>query len=160
MKKFILVLFLLSAALPLFSQTRVAILPFQNMDGNIDYNVLCYDLQESLTNALIEADDSGKEYYIVPADSVEMVLSELNLDPSNPQFKSDLWKAVQMLNIKKVVVGTFNKQSDKFLINTYIYDVKMRMAYPNNQAKDIFKTREEILEAIPEIVAAIQPGLK
>jgi hypothetical protein len=34
------------------------------------------------------------------------------------------------------------------------------MAYPNNQAKDIFKTREEILEAIPEIVAAIQPGLK
>lgn len=160
MKKFILVLFLLSAALPLFSQTRVAILPFQNMDGNIDYNVLCYDLQESLTNALIEADDSGKEYYVVPADSVEMVLSELNLDPSNPQFKSDLWKAVQMLNIKKVVVGTFNKQSDKFLINTYIYDVKMRMAYPNNQAKDIFKTREQILEAIPEIVAAIQPGLK
>lgn len=160
MKKFILVLFLLSAALPLFSQTRVAILPFQNMDGNIDYNVLCYDLQESLTNALIEADDSGKEYYVVPADSVEMVLSELNLDPSNPQFKSDLWKAVQMLNIKKVVVGTFNKQSDKFLINTYIYDVKMRMAYPNNQAKDIFKTREQILEAIPEIVAAIQTGLK
>lgn len=160
MKKFILVLFLVIATTPLFSQTRVAVLPFQNMDGNIDYNVLCYDLQEALTSALIDADASGEEYYIVPADSVEMVLSELNLDPSNPQYKSDMWKAVQMLKIKKVVVGTFNKQSDKFLINTYIYDVKMRMAYPNNQAKDIFKTREQILEAIPEIVAAIQPGLK
>ncbi|PKL78524.1 MAG: hypothetical protein CVV25_11220 [Ignavibacteriae bacterium HGW-Ignavibacteriae-4] len=160
MKKIILVLSLLIAATSLFAQTRVAVLPFQNMDGNIDYNILCYDLQESLTTALIDADDSGEEYYIVPADSVEIVLSELNLDPSNPQYKSDLWKAVQMLNIKKVVVGTFNKQSDKFLINAYIYDVKMRMAYPNNQAKDIFKTREQILEAIPEIVSAIQPGLK
>ena len=158
MKKFILVLLLASS--PLFSQTRLAVLPFQNMDGNIDYNILCYDLQESLTTSLIEAEGSGEDYYIVPADSVEMVLSELNLDPSNPQYKSDLWKAVQMLNIKKVVVGTFNKQSDKFLINTYIYDVKMRMAYPNHQAKDIFKTREEILEAIPEIVASIHPGLK
>ncbi|MFA7325280.1 MAG: hypothetical protein WC121_01325 [Candidatus Kapaibacterium sp.] len=160
MKKIILVLSLLIAATTLFAQTRVAVLPFQNMDGNVDYNILCYDLQESLTTALIDADDSGEEYYIVPADSVEIVLSELNLDPSNPQYKSDLWKAVQLLNIKKVVVGTFNKQSDKFLINTYIYDVKMRMAYPNNQAKDIFKTREQILEAIPEIVSAIQPGLK
>lgn len=45
-------------------------------------------------------------------------------------------------------------------MNTYIYDVKMRMAYPNNQAKDIFKTHEQILEAIPEIVEAIKPGLK
>jgi TolB-like protein len=160
MKKILLIFCLLFFSSVLYSQTRVAVLPFQNMDGNIDYNILCYDLQESLTAALIEADDSGEEYYIVPADSVEIVLSELNLDPSNPQYKSDLWKAVQLLNIKKVVLGTFNKQSDKFLMNTYIYDVKMRMAYPNNQAKDIFKTHEQILEAIPEIVEAIKPGLK
>ena len=160
MKRFIILLTLILSATMSYSQTRVAVLPFQNMDGNIDYNILCYDLQEALTTALIEADETGQEYYIVPADSVEIVLSELNLDPSNPQYKSDLWKAVQLLNIKKVVLGTFNKQSDKFLMNTYIYDVKMRVAYPNNQAKDIFKTREQILEAIPEIVSAIQPGLK
>ena len=160
MKRFIILLTLILSATMSYSQTRVAVLPFQNMDGNIDYNILCYDLQEALTTALIEADETGQEYYIVHADSVEIVLSELNLDPSNPQYKSDLWKAVQLLNIKKVVLGTFNKQSDKFLMNTYIYDVKMRMAYPNNQAKDIFKTREQILEAIPEIVSAIQPGLK
>ena len=160
MKRFIILLTLILSATMSYSQTRVAVLPFQNMDGNIDYNILCYDLQEALTTALIEADETGQEYYIVPADSVEIVLSVVNLDPSNPQYKSDLWKAVQLLNIKKVVLGTFNKQSDKFLMNTYIYDVKMRMAYPNNQAKDIFKTREQILEAIPEIVSAIQPGLK
>ena len=34
------------------------------------------------------------------------------------------------------------------------------MAYPKYQAKDIFKTRETVLESIPEIVTAIQPGLK
>jgi TolB-like protein len=160
MKKLILIAIFITTSQLLFSQTRVAVLPFQNMDGQIDYNILCYDLQESLTEALIEADDTGEEYYIVPSDSVEIVLAELNLDPSNPQYKSDLWKAVELLNIKKVVVGNFNKQSDKFLINTYIYDVKMRMAYPNYQAKDIFKTRENILESIEKIVPAIQPGLK
>ncbi|TNE32426.1 hypothetical protein EP342_05040 [bacterium] len=160
MKKLLLLTLFIVPVLSLYSQTRIAVLPFQNMDGNIDYNILCYDLQESLTNSLIESDGSGKDFYIVPADSVESVLSELNLDPSNPQYKSDLWKAVQMLNIKKVVVGNFNKESDKFLINAYIYDVKMRLAFPNNQAKDIFKTREQIMEAIPEIVTAILPGLK
>ena len=160
MRKLILIGLIFATSQILYSQTRVAVLPFQNMDGQIDYNILCYDLQEALTEALIEADDTGEEYYIVPSDSVEIVLAELNLDPSNPQYKSDLWKAVELLNIKKVVVGNFNKQSDKFLINTYIYDVKMRMAYPNYQAKDIFKTRENILESIEEIVPAIQPGLK
>lgn len=160
MKNALLITLFFFSISSLFSQTRVAVLPFQNMDGNIDYNLLCYDLQEGVSALLIEDDDNGEDYYIVPADSVEMVLSELNLDPSNPQYKSDLWKAVQLLNIKKVVLGNFNKQSDKFLINAYVYDVKMRMAYPTNQAKDIFKTEEQIAEAIPEIVSAIKPGLK
>lgn len=160
MKKILLFSILIISTFTLHSQTRIAVLPFQNMDGNIDFNILCYDLQESLTSSLIDSEGHGKDFYIVPSDSVEAVLSELNLDPSNPQYKSDLWKAVQLLNIKKVVVGNFNKESDKFLINTYVYDVKMRMAFPNNQAKDIFKTREQIMEAIPEIVTAILPGLK
>ena len=108
MKKIILLSIFLIASSIAFSQTRVAVLPFQNMDGQIDYNILCYDLQEALTEALIEADDTGESYYIVPADSVEIILAELNLDPSNPQYKSDMWKAVELLNIKKVVVGNFN----------------------------------------------------
>ena len=160
MKKILLIAFLLFSINSLHSQTRIAVLPFQNMDGNIDYNLLCYDLQEGVTDLLMDAENNGEDFYIVPSDSVEMVLSELNLDPSNPQYKSDLWKAVQLLNIKKVVLGNFNKQSDKFLINAYVYDVKMRMAFPNNQAKDIFKTEEQIPEAITEIVLAIKPGLK
>lgn len=160
MKKALILTILIFSFSSLYSQTRIAVLPFQNMDGNIDYNLLCYDLQEGVTASLIEDESNGEGYYIVPADSVEMVLSELNLDPSNPQYKSDLWKAVQILKVKKVVLGNFNKQSDKFLINAYVYDVKMRMAYPNNQAKDIFKTEEQIPEAISEIVSAILPGLK
>jgi TolB-like protein len=160
MKKLLLLIVFAVATMSLQSQTRIAILPFQNMDGNIDYNILCYDLQEALTNAILESEGNGEKFYVVPSDSVQAVLSELNLDPSNPQYKSDMWKAVAMLNIKKVVVGNFNKQSDKFLINTYIYDVKMRLAYPNYQAKDIFKTRENIMEAIPEVLNAILPGLK
>ena len=44
MKKIILLSIFLIASSIAFSQTRVAVLPFQNMDGQIDYNILCYDL--------------------------------------------------------------------------------------------------------------------
>ena len=162
MKKILPFLFtlLFFTTLSLSAQTRIAVLPFENMDGKIEANIWSYDLQDSLATVLMYEDPNAENYYIVPADSIEMVLAELNLDPSNPQYKSDLWKAVDMLNIEKVVLGNFNIRSEKYLINAYIYSTKMRMAYPKHQAKDIFKTEENMYEAIGEIKDAILPGLK
>lgn len=141
------------------AQVRVAVLPFQNMDGKIDKNIICYDLQDSVYKILLTKDPEHKYFQLVPADSVEDALAELNLDPSNPQYISDLWKAISKLNIKKVVMGNFNLQADKILINGYIYDVRMKLADPKNQIRNIFKTEEEVLQSAEEVTNAIIPAL-
>lgn len=153
-------LFILFFNINTFSQVRIAVLPFQNMDGKIEKNIICYELQDSIFKKLKLIDPDSKYYYVVPADSVEDVLATLNLDPSNPQYTSDLWKAVKILNIKKVVSGNFNIQGEKILLNGYIFDARMKLADPKNQIRDIFKDEINVLEAVDLIVDSIIPAIK
>jgi hypothetical protein len=95
---------------------------------------------------------------VVPSDSVNEVLASLNLDPQNPQYDSDLWKAVAMLNIRRVVSGGFNLQGDKLLVNVYIYEVTTKLPDPVNQAKNLFKPKDQIMEIIPKIIKKISPA--
>ena len=143
----------------LFSQTRIAILPFQNMDGNQKLNIISYHLQDSLLKALKALDPGEASYHIVPPDSIEMILSEMNLDPINPQYPTDMWKAVKNVNVSKVVTGNFNIQANRFLINAYIYDVVTKLPDIDYQARDIFKSEERVLEAVKIIVNRLKPGL-
>jgi hypothetical protein len=94
-------------AIPAMAQTRVAVLPFRNMDGLIERNVWSIKLADSLRLALANIDPSQTAFVFIPADSVEMAISELNLDPTNPQYESDVWKAVAALGAQRVVTGNF-----------------------------------------------------
>lgn len=143
----------------LFSQTRIAILPFQNMDGNLKLNIVSYKLQDSLLKALIALDPGEANYHIVPPDSIEMILAEMNLDPTNPQYPTDIWKAVKKMNATKVVTGNFNIQAERFLINAYIYDVATKLPDLDFAARDIFKSEEKVLDAVKIIVNRVKPGL-
>jgi hypothetical protein len=154
----ILSVFILSSTY-LITQTRYAVLPFQNMEGKIDLNIWCYQLQDSLQKALMTLDPEQLHFQIVPVDSVEDMLAELNLDPTNPQYPTDMWKAVKMLNVEKVISGNFYFRADKLLINAYVYDVRTKMADPRYQAKNIFKPEEEGLSAINVIVKRLEPLL-
>lgn len=157
---FIVVCCFLFATANIIAQTRIAVLPFQNKDGLMDLNVWSYKLQDSLYKSLKEQDPAQENFVVVPADSIEAVLSSMNLDPNNPQYLSDMWKAVISLNIQKVITGNFNIQAEKFLINAYIYDVVTKMPNPRFQARDIFKSQAEIMESIGIITRRLMPGLK
>jgi TolB-like protein len=137
------------------AQTRIAVFPFQNKDGDSKFNVWCFDLQDSLYKALLAEDPESAFVYIVPPDSVEFLLTELNMDPGNPQYDSDMWTVAKQLNVKKVITGNFNYQAERFLINAYIYDVRTKLAHPQYQARDIFKSEEYIYESIPIILESI-----
>lgn len=150
---------LLSAASNLSSQQRIAVLPFKNLNGNLDYNVWCYNLQDSLSKSLRATDIEETKYRIVPIDSVEMALAEFNLNPDNPQYFTDLWKAVKKLNVKRVVSGEFNIQGETIIINAKIYDVKLKLPLPNHQARDIFRKVDQTYDAVPEISATLSEGL-
>lgn len=140
-------------------QMRVAVLPFQNMDGDLSLNVLSYKLQDSVANLFHEKDPEGKHFIIIPLDSIDLLVTQFNLDPVNPQYPSDIWKVVQMLNTDVVVSGSFNRRADRILINAYIYDVATKLPYPDYQARDIFKAEENVMEAVPIIVKRLLPGL-
>ncbi len=142
-----------------FSQLRIAVLPFQNMDGDLSLNLLSYQLQDSVAKLLHQYDSTQKYFVIIPADSIDFLVSQFNLDPTNPQYPTDMWKAVKMLNADAVISGTFNRKAERILINAYIYDVNTKLAYPDHQARDIFKPEDKVMEAVPIIVKKLLPGL-
>lgn len=160
MKIFLCILIFISSYHLSFSKTRVVVLPFQNMDGNLDLNIISYQLSDSLNLKLLEDEELTKIIEIVPLDSVEMIMADLNLDPTNPQYPSDMWKAISMLNVSKVITGNFNVQAQRFLINAYIYDVETKLPDPNNQVRDIFKKKEKIFESVDIISRKIKEKLK
>lgn len=155
----VLVLSYSSVHLSAIAQTRIAVLPFQNQEGKIDLNIWSYNLQDSLQKALLALDTQQEHYQLVPADSIEDLLAELNLDPTNPQYPSDMWKAVASLNVEKVVSGNFYIRAGKLLINAYVYDVRTKLPDTKHQAKNIFKDIEDGLSAIEIIVAKLKPLL-
>lgn len=143
----------------LYSQMRVAVLPFQNINGVMDLNIYCYKFQDTLAKSFIELEKNDSKFHIVPQDSVETVLADLNVDPTGPQYMSDMWKAVKLLNVQKVITGNFNFTANRFLINCFVYTVSTKLADPNNQAVDLFKKQETIFESVPVIIRNIKPAI-
>lgn len=143
------------------AQERVAVFPFRNMDGQIEYNIWCTRLSDSLSVALQQEDPDRKAFSVVPSDSVADVLAEMNLDPGNPQYETDKWKAAERLGIPRVITGNFNVQSGgKMSLNVYIYDVETKLPDVNNQAKNLYREMSKALETIPKMVKKILPALK
>ncbi len=156
----VIFMFITLATSNLHTQIRIAFFPFQNKDGDMRFQHWCYELQDSLFKAFMEQDPDGQYYQIVPPDSVEFLLTEMNMDPANPQYETDMWTAAKKLNAKKVITGNFNYQAERYLINAYIYDVRTKLAHPQFQARDIFKSEERIYESITEILETLLPFFK
>ncbi len=136
----------------LFSQIKIAILPFSNLDGNSDYNKYCYEIQDSLTKAFLEVDIEKKFIDVLSLEEVDNAMSDMNLDANAPNFDGQKWNVLEILKCDRVISGTFRVVGERFVINSYIYYPETRISDQTHQAKDIFKKEEKILEAIPVIV--------
>lgn len=141
------------------TQKRVVVLPFQNMDGDINYNLWKYELADSLRTLLYEMDADEQFYHLVDPDSVEMAIGEFNLDPTNAQYESDVWRAVETLNATHVVQGNFFLRGERVLMNCYLYDVEFKIADRKNQAKNIYKKPDTYIAAVPKMAKKVYPGL-
>jgi TolB-like protein len=136
----------------LSAQTKIAILPFSNLDGEYSLNKWCYELQDSLIKAFQAFDPEQKYVTVVPAEEVENALSDLNIDANSPTFDSDKWKVAPSLKAERIISGTFRVAANRFLINSYIYYPETQLSDPDFQARDIFKKEEKILESVSVIV--------
>lgn len=153
-------LLLLVGGTSALAQQRVAVLPFRNMDRDIQYNAWSVQLADSVYKALRLHEGCGKDFVLIEPDSIEMAIAALNLDPTNPQYESDMWKAVRTLGATKAVQGNFQLRGDRVLINCYIYDMTSMLPDGTNQAKDLYKSTTTFLETVRPIVKRIAPGLK
>jgi len=149
----------LVAAVSALAQSRVVVLPFRNMDGEIRYNAWSLELSDSLAKSILATDPTQTKFVVIPNDSVEMAISELNLDPTNPQYQSDVWKAVKRMGAVMVVQGNFFLRGERVLMNAYVYDMATRMAHQTCFAKDIYKTPTTYMEAVPVMVKKLYPAL-
>ncbi len=157
---FVTAVVLIAAATSVAAQQRVAVLPFRNMDRDIQYNAWSIQLADSVYKALRQHENFGKDFVLIEPDSIEMAIADLNLDPTNPQYESDMWKAVRTLGATKAVQGNFQLRGDRVLINCYIYDMTSMLPDATNQAKDLYKSTTTFLETVRPIVKRIVAGLK
>ncbi len=156
----VVVCFLAMLGVDSYAQVRIAVLPFRNMDRDIQYNVWSMQMADSLYKALQAMEPGQRAFVLIPPDSIEMAIAELNLDPLNPQYESDMWKAVRNLGATRAVQGNFQLRGDRVLVNCYVYDLSSMLADTENQAKDLYKPKGAILETIRPIVKKIYPGLQ
>lgn len=156
MKKILLIIAFLTASISVYSQTRIAFLPFQNSTGKMELNKWCYELQDSLQKYFGTLDPENQKIQIVPFDSIEIILADMNINPSNPQFASDMWKVVELLNADYVIMGNFIIQAERFLVNTYIYDISIKLPINSHQARDVFLPLDKILSGIRPIGKKLQ----
>ena len=155
------ILIFIATVLNLTAAGKVAVLPFINATGQMSDQEFSYGLQDSLFQILLASTlDSNSTLELISIDDVEDALAQMNIDPSGPQYKSDMWLAAKKLGAKKVITGIINYSDNRYLINAYIYSVKMKMANPKYQAKNIFKSKEQIYESIEIISEKLLPGLK
>lgn len=153
------VMLMLVSPLLASAQKRVVVLPFRNMDGEVAYNPWRYELADSLRSALLAVDPTQKAFMMVDQDSVELAISELNLDPNNAQFESDVWRAVKNLKADLVVQGNFFLRGERVLMNAYVYNVEFQIANQEHQAKNLYKTPTSYMEAVPIMTKKLYPAL-
>ena len=158
LRMFLPIVIVMLYSVDLFAQVRVAVLPVRNMDGNLGLNSYCYSLADSLRSALAASPGQGTTFTVVPSDSIEAVLAELNLDPTSPQYESDLWKSVALLKCDYAVTGSFNMNAGRMLLNMYTYDVTTKLPNSIHAATNIFKAPEKIHQMIGVIKDKLIPG--
>ena len=108
---------------------------------------------------MLKNDPAHERFYIIPQDSIDIALGELNLDPTNPQYQTDMWKAIKKMSANLVITGYFIVDGSEVIINAFIFDVKFKMPLPKYQARDVRVSKKNVLEAITEISEALLPGI-
>jgi TolB-like protein len=158
MKKLIQILLIIACTATATAQTKIAVLPFSNLDGNYDINKYCYELSDSLTKAFQALDPEGKTIKVLSIEEVGDALSEQNVDPNSPTFDADKWKIVASLGVDRIISGTFRISANRIIVNGYIYYPESQLSDPDFQAKDIFKKPEKVMDAISIIVKRLKPA--
>ncbi len=157
MRKIIFIALLLLSSLSLYAVApKISFVPFTNANGDASFDQYTFDVQDSLQKQFIAGNADGN-YEVIPFEQITAQLQEKEIAPDNAQYETYMWQIAEELGVKYIISGNFLNQAGKFIINTYIYDVSMKMPITTHQAKDIFVPQDNILRAVKPIFNRLKP---
>ncbi len=151
MKKIVFSIIIIFSAIALYGNgPKITVIPFTNANGNQEFDKYSFEMQDSLQKLMQTHGDSMK-YEVIPYEEITKLLTERQITEENVQYETYMWQYAEELGVNYIITGNFLNQADKFIINTYIYDVAMKIPITSHQAKDIFVPQDKILMSVKPI---------
>jgi hypothetical protein len=139
--------------------TTIAIFPFKNLYGEVQYDDLGWSYADSLEVFLNAQPGSGANFALVPNVDVKDQMLAMNVDVKAPSYETDVWTIAEALGASKIVWGTYFTKYGKVYLKVEIIDLSVNMADTENVGESKGLLYEEAITSVPTVGEKIVPGL-
>lgn len=152
-----------AATMPLAAQDDdvavIAIFPFKNLYGEVQYDDLGWEYADSLEAYLNRQAGAGTRYEVVSNIDVRDQLLAQNVDVKSPSYETDVWTIAEALDADKLVWGTYFVKYDKVFLKTEVIDLSINMPDPENVGESKGLLYGEAIQSVPDVGDKILPAL-
>ena len=153
----------LCATIPATAQTDeksvIAIFPFKNLYGEVQYDDIGWEFADSLEVFLNAQEGANKKFEIVSNIDVRDQMLAQNVDVKSPSYETDVWTIAEALEADKLVWGTYFVKYNKVFLKVEIIDLSINMPDPENVGQSKGLLYEEAINSVPDVGAQLLPGL-
>jgi len=127
---------------------KLAIMPFENIKNNKQYDWLKKGIAESLTQCFSKVPD----FRLIERNQLSQIIREQGLSMTGVISEKDAVKAGRLLSANMIMVGSFQVYGSRILINSRIVDVEKGMVIKksiikvNGSIKNIFSLYEKLAD--------------
>lgn len=104
----------------LFCQTKIAVLPFENVNSDIQYNWLSKGFSETLTSAYAQMGS----FIVVERSQIEKIIKEQDFQISDYTDKDKIVNVGKLLGVEKIVIGSYQIFGGNIKVNSRVLDVE------------------------------------
>lgn len=137
----------------------IAIFPFKNLYGEVQYDDLGWVYADSLEVYLNAQAGAGTTYQVISNVDVRDQMLAQNVDVKSPSYETDVWTIAEALEADKLVWGTYFVKYGKVFLKTEIIDLSINMPDPENVGESKGLLYDEAITSVPDVGAKILPGL-
>lgn len=138
----------------------IAIFPFKNLYGEVQYDDIGWAYADSLEVYLNAQAAAGTTYEVLSNVDVRDQMLAQNVDVKSPSYETDVWTIAEALEADKLIWGTYYVKYGKVFLKTEIIDLSINMPDPDNVGESKGLLYEEAIKAVPDIGAKLLPGLR
>lgn len=153
----------LCATVPAAAQTDkksvIAIFPFKNLYGEVQYDDIGWEFADSLEVWFNGQEAANTKYEIVPNIDVRDQMLAQNVDVKSPSYETDVWTIAEALEADKLIWGTYFVKYNKVFLKVEIIDLSVNMPDPENVGESKGLLYEEAINSVPNVGAQLLPGL-